>query len=232
MGAVYLIRHGQASFGDNDYDKLSELGRVQAQRLGTYLAEKGLRLDAWRSGLLNRQIDTASIALNEMGAEAEVARSHGFNEFDHVAVLAKVLPELAQRDADAAAFVSGNIDRRRSFQKVFEKVIAAWLERDSWEGVDSWSTFSDRAAQTFESTLEEVGGGRNIAIVTSGGVITAILQKVLGLSSPAAFSMNWSIVNASITKIMYSGGGRRSLAYFNNYSYLQCGRDRSYVTWR
>ncbi|WLQ13472.1 histidine phosphatase family protein [Hahella aquimaris] len=232
MGAVYLIRHGQASFGDNDYDKLSELGRVQAQRLGGYLAEKGLRLDAWRSGLLNRQIDTASIALNAMGSEAEVARRHGFNEFDHVAVLAKVLPELAQRDADAAAFVGGGSDRRRSFQKVFEKVIAAWLERDEWEDVDSWSIFSDRAVQTFESTLEELGGGRNIAIVTSGGVITAILQRVLGLSSSAAFSMNWSIVNASITKIMYSGGGRRSLAYFNNYSYLQCGRDRSYVTWR
>ncbi|ABC33268.1 Fructose-2,6-bisphosphatase [Hahella chejuensis KCTC 2396] len=232
MGAVYLIRHGQASFGGDDYDKLSELGRAQAERLGVYLAAKGLQLDAWRTGLLSRQIDTAAIALNAMGLDLDVMRSAGFNEFDHTAVLARVLPELAQRDADVAAFVHGKVDRRRSFQKVFEKVIVAWLAKDQWDGMDSWAAFSDRAAQALESTLEEIGGGRNIAIVTSGGVITAILQKVLGLSSAAAFSMNWSIVNASITKVMYSGGGRRSLAYFNNYSYLQSGSDRSYVTWR
>ena len=34
MGTLYLVRHGQASFGADDYDQLSPLGHQQALRLG------------------------------------------------------------------------------------------------------------------------------------------------------------------------------------------------------
>ena len=46
MGTLYLVRHGQASFGAADYDQLSELGRRQSVRLGEYFANKGLTFDA------------------------------------------------------------------------------------------------------------------------------------------------------------------------------------------
>ena len=46
MGTLYLVRHGQASFGAEDYDQLSELGRRQSVRLGQYLRDKGLGFDA------------------------------------------------------------------------------------------------------------------------------------------------------------------------------------------
>jgi broad specificity phosphatase PhoE len=36
MPAIYLIRHGQASFGKADYDQLSERGIQQAQLLGKF----------------------------------------------------------------------------------------------------------------------------------------------------------------------------------------------------
>jgi broad specificity phosphatase PhoE len=38
MGNLYLVRHGQASFGAADYDQLSELGQRQSVRLGEYFA--------------------------------------------------------------------------------------------------------------------------------------------------------------------------------------------------
>jgi broad specificity phosphatase PhoE len=41
MGTLYLVRHGQASFGADDYDQLSALGRRQSVRLGEYLRGKG-----------------------------------------------------------------------------------------------------------------------------------------------------------------------------------------------
>jgi broad specificity phosphatase PhoE len=34
MGQVLLIRHGQASFGADDYDVLSDLGWTQGRALG------------------------------------------------------------------------------------------------------------------------------------------------------------------------------------------------------
>ncbi|MFP2905716.1 histidine phosphatase family protein [Pyxidicoccus sp. 3LFB2] len=37
MGVVYLVRHGQASFGAADYDQLSETGLAQARVLGETL---------------------------------------------------------------------------------------------------------------------------------------------------------------------------------------------------
>lgn len=58
MGTLYLVRHGQASFGADDYDVLSPLGHQQALRLGEYFAAKGMVFDAALTGTLQRQIST------------------------------------------------------------------------------------------------------------------------------------------------------------------------------
>ena len=50
MGNLYLVRHGQASFGADDYDQLSELGQAQALRLGEYWRERGMKFDAIYTG--------------------------------------------------------------------------------------------------------------------------------------------------------------------------------------
>ena len=58
MGTLYLVRHGQASFGADDYDQLSALGRRQSVRLGEYLRGKGLTFDAVLTGTLRRHAQT------------------------------------------------------------------------------------------------------------------------------------------------------------------------------
>ena len=63
MATIYLVRHGQASFGAEDYDALSELGCRQAQVLGEYFRDCDIRLDAAYCGDLKRQRDTARLAL-------------------------------------------------------------------------------------------------------------------------------------------------------------------------
>ena len=40
---LLLVRHGQASFGKSDYDRLSPGGHRQARLLGADLARRGLR---------------------------------------------------------------------------------------------------------------------------------------------------------------------------------------------
>ncbi len=39
MTTIYLIRHGQASFGKSNYDELSENGEAQATLLGQYFKQ-------------------------------------------------------------------------------------------------------------------------------------------------------------------------------------------------
>ena len=58
MGQLYLVRHGQASLGADDYDQLSPLGARQAQRLGEHWRAQGLRFDAVFTGTLKRHRQT------------------------------------------------------------------------------------------------------------------------------------------------------------------------------
>ncbi|MEO7401074.1 MAG: histidine phosphatase family protein [Polaromonas sp.] len=71
MGTLYLIRHGQASFGADNYDLLSPLGRQQSVRLGEYFRYKGLHFEAALSGTLTRQVQTLEGICAGMGVQFE-----------------------------------------------------------------------------------------------------------------------------------------------------------------
>ena len=45
MSELYLVRHGQASFGADNYDKLSPLGHKQSYVLGQYFKNKKIAFD-------------------------------------------------------------------------------------------------------------------------------------------------------------------------------------------
>ena len=64
MGSVHLVRHGQASFGSENYDQLSQLGYQQAIALGN-----AWEAGAWEptlaiAGSLERHAQTAIAALD------------------------------------------------------------------------------------------------------------------------------------------------------------------------
>jgi len=78
MGELIFVRHGQASFGAQSYDKLSPLGEEQVQLLAAHWRETGEH-----SGALLRQRETAQILRPLVAEEAGSARIHtGFNEYD------------------------------------------------------------------------------------------------------------------------------------------------------
>lgn len=232
MGAIYLIRHGQASFGQKNYDKLSATGERQALRLGAYLKEVGIELDRVYSGTLERQIRTAELALTAAYPAGLGEREVAFNEFDHEGVTRAHVIALAAGDPLVADFIANKIDRLKHFQKVFEKVVTRWVsDQHPVDGIESWPDFRDRVWQGLQRVIQETGRSKNIAIFTSGGPITAILHQVLKTTPEAAFEMNWAIANGSITKLMYNDE-RISLSYFNHYSYLKQGTDRSLMTYR
>ncbi|PTT61728.1 histidine phosphatase family protein, partial [Pseudomonas sp. HMWF007] len=91
MGSIYLIRHGQASFGADDYDVLSPIGVRQAEILGQHLAELGVRFDRCLAGDLRRQQHTATSALEQFAANGlpvpTLETDSAFNEFDADAVI-------------------------------------------------------------------------------------------------------------------------------------------------
>ena len=88
MGTLYLVRHGQASFGAADYDQLSPLGQRQCVRLGGWFRERGTRFDAVLTGTLRRHAQ--SLAAIEEGLQAQHAALAlpGLNEYDGDALVA------------------------------------------------------------------------------------------------------------------------------------------------
>src|ERR1700760_942023 len=90
MGQILLVRHGQASLDAEDYDVLSETGWEQSRVLGDSLASRGIRLDAVVRGQMRRHRETAEGLLDGLGVAREVDVDEGWDEFDHLAVLARV----------------------------------------------------------------------------------------------------------------------------------------------
>jgi hypothetical protein len=118
MPIVLLVRHGQASFGDDDYDRLSELGRRQAERTGRWLVDRGLRRPVAMHGSLRRQRDTASLALDAAGLRVEPRIDPRWDEYDHI--------DLVRRYA--AAHGSEKPRSSHEFQVLLDSALTAWVE--------------------------------------------------------------------------------------------------------
>ena len=82
MGTLYLVRHGQASFGADDYDVLSPRGHEQAVRLGEYWRGRGMAFDAVMTGTLRRHTETLLGIAQGLQTMPEVTRWPGLNEYD------------------------------------------------------------------------------------------------------------------------------------------------------
>ncbi|ONH26107.1 histidine phosphatase family protein [Pseudofrankia asymbiotica] len=97
MSVIYLVRHGQASFGTADYDVLSELGYRQAALVGAELRARGVRADLAVAGTLRRQRGTAAAALAAFAEGPAVGAAAGG------AALANGAADSASSAAPAAA---------------------------------------------------------------------------------------------------------------------------------
>src|ERR1700712_5758452 len=71
MGAIYLVRHGQASFAAADYDDLSALGREQGRVLGSALAARHVQAELVICGGMRRHAQTAQECLTAQSLAAE-----------------------------------------------------------------------------------------------------------------------------------------------------------------
>lgn len=229
MATIYLIRHGQASFGKENYDQLSPRGWEQGRILGRWLAGK-VTPRAVFGGNMERHRETMEAITSGYGDKLpDMQAVEGFNEFDHTQVVERLRPEWQDRERmarDLAAFPKP----ARAFQQVFEEAMVRWVggEYDD-EYAETWVDFRERVITSLEQLIEYADGGDTL-VSTSGGPIAVMAQHLLQLSDRKALEMNSVIANTSVTRILHSGA-RRSLAVFNNYSHLEA-EDASLVTFR
>ena len=236
MGSIYLIRHGQASFGAANYDVLSDVGVQQAEHLGTYLSDLELTFDRAVSGQLQRQKHTGNAALAKQAQRGlrvpALECDAAFDEFDADQVIRTYLPELLKREPGALEVLQNAAQQRGAFQRLFVQVIEMWLaDNEPRAGFERWQDFLSRVEQGLARLLERAEKGENIAVFTSGGTITAALHLITGISANHAFELNWQIVNTSVSRLRFRGG-RMTLASFNSHSHLELLKNPDLITYR
>lgn len=231
MGEIYLIRHGQASFGEEDYDRLSPLGVRQSAILAEHLHVTGFRPDAVYAGPLCRHKGTAdALHARYAGQELplpELEILEGFREYDAKSIIRaaiKVNPSLRKDIPNVRT-------QPETFKKLFGEVIRLWVteELDGF-GVESWAELRERVAAALEFLRTRHDRGRTIAVFTSGGPISASMSYALGLSGLDAMRLNRQIVNTSVTRYVYNAK-RLTLAGFNSIAHLRLACDPALITY-
>lgn len=233
MAAIYLIRHGQASFGKADYDKLSAKGCKQSEILGQHLGTI-VNSDRFYAGDLLRHGQTLShFNKGAKSNDASMITHSGFNEFDHLEILARH----DARWSDPAAMgkeISKVPDGNKVFQQEFSNALNRWIESDKDKSCtdykESWSQFKARCVNALQDVIQQylsvrgdqttTSGSKDVLIFTSGGPISIIIQHVLGLTDAQTLLINQQLVNTSVTKLLFSKS-KLSLDYYNNYSHLE-----------
>ncbi|AMO97259.1 histidine phosphatase super family protein [Collimonas fungivorans] len=240
MGSIYLVRHGQASFGAADYDQLSELGLRQSALLGKWLAQTGQEIPLLVTGSHRRQLQSSAACLaamsgNAAGPELKVLEDPGFDEFDHKQILLRFMPRFA--DSLFSAYLEQQEHPERAFQRVFVNAVARWVsgEHDA-EYSEPWPVFKERCNAALARLLAQLGKGQTAWVFTSGGPISVICQQLLAIPDRQIFDLNWSLANTGVTKLLYRSGRdgpeRVSLSYLNNFSHLVAACDPALVSYR
>jgi broad specificity phosphatase PhoE len=235
MASIYLIRHGQASFGAQDYDKLSELGCRQAHVVGEYFRDCGIQFDAVYSGDLSRQRETARLAIASQPVEIPHHIDERFNEVRNDEQIKYLMPQVVKENPTVKALVEKGLSSSKDYQKVIDAVFNYWVSPACNDSrIQSWADFSGDTRQALARVMEEQGSGKTVGIFTSGGTLATIVAQVLGLGGDQTYQLYEPVFNCSITQLFYTGS-KVSLSCFNDCSFLQvmgAVRDEKLVSYR
>lgn len=223
MPVVLLIRHAQASFGEADYDALSDTGLAQVEALHRSLTRRGIVADRVISGALRRQRDTA----RPWGSAAIV--DERWNEYDAGDVLSHHSTSEARPSRSATD--TGPPVSSREFQVVLDDALRQWVAAAAHSRcAQPWPDFVARVKGALDDLANGLGSGETALVFTSSGVIAALAGSLIGAPEHTFVALNRASVNAAITKIIVGGRGR-TLVTYNDHSHLE-GAGSDLVTYR
>lgn len=210
MSALILLRHGQAAFGADRYDTLSDRGREQAEHVARHLATRDARFDRIWIGPRDRHRLTAKHALEPIGLDWQAQAEAGLDEFaEGQQILAGVQAQIGRKPSGTEA------------ARLYVREIEAWASgARPIPGVPAPATFRATVREWVARATADARPGQRVLAVTSGGVIAAVLADALGLPDAALAHFMGVIYNGSLTEFAFSAGRAPAVVSFNVASYL------------
>ncbi len=239
MSILTVVRHGQASFLEDDYDKLSPIGERQAAALGEYWVRNGVTIDAVYTGPKKRQMGTAEIAGAAYGkGGARWPKPVVLDDLDEYRVdevIRRYVPALAAREprvgelCEAFQRAKGTREMPMAIERLFRVVSTMWVRREfEAKEVEDWSQFSARVRGALAETRNHGRRGAHVVVFTSAGPTAVAMQTALGLDPLAAMELSWLVRNTACSEFLFSGE-RFSLYTFNATPHIQ---DPAMITYR
>lgn len=221
MGTLYLVRHGQASFGAADYDQLSELGHRQCVRLGEYFARRGLRFSQVLRGSLKRHVQSLGGIAEGLQAELPALEFPGLNEYDSHAVIRTVYAGELHKPRSPEEY--------RQHFRLLREGLARWMAGEvTPAGMPSFAEFSAGVNQALDHVRTQADG--EVLLVSSGGPIATAVAGVLGAPATAAIELNLRIRNSAVSEFSFTPK-RHMLHSFNHLPHLDDPALADWVTY-
>ena len=220
MGQLYLVRHGQASLGADDYDQLSALGAQQSQRLGEHWRAQGLQFDAVITGTLKRHAQTLHGIQQGLGSHHEALLWPGLNEYDSEAVIRTVQKGPLTKPTTPEGY--------REHFRLLRDGLTQWMAGVvSPQGMPSYAEFAKGVTSALDHIRQQYAG--NVLLVSSGGPIATAVAHVLRTSPETSIELNMRLRNTAVTELSFSPK-RHSLLSFNSLPHLETPSHKDWVT--
>ena len=204
MTSIYLIRHGQASFGEENYDQLSSLGKEQAERLGKVIRERVGGFDQVCLGSMHRHRQTAVACLNSIdqsSSEDQWREDARWNEYDHQQILARLDAQF-QTASSVKKYLQQHSNPTQELSRIFSQAMQRWMRGEHDDYSESWVAYQQRVRAALDHVIETYRDHDHVAVFTSGGPIALISQYLLGVPAERLMSMNWTLLNCGVTKLV------------------------------
>lgn len=231
-----MFRHGQASFGQDNYDQLSPTGYRQARLVAEHLRDLGVAFDAVYTGALTRQKQTFQ-SMADVFAESEAplptpVETADLNEYDSTGVWQHYYPATINDHPELELDETSLGQNPKKFQHVFARIVQRWInERHDPPGIESWRAFRSRIGVGLNTVMRQEGSGKNVMIFTSAGPVATTVQMATDMPDDRCIGISWQVLNASTTRFRYNEK-EITLVGFNDVSALERQGDPALLTYR
>jgi broad specificity phosphatase PhoE len=227
VAEVIVVRHGQAAFATDDYDRLTEVGWEQSRLLGEHFASAEQHFDAVFTGTMRRHRETLA-GIRDALAQADIATPNaveltGLNEYDFHSLVDAYIA----LNGDVYEGVKLDLSDSRMFYRILRLALMAWSRDELINVAEPWREFEERVRSTL-AALSAVKG--RVLVVTSGGPISALLREALKLDVETMVNTNLQAKNTGVTRY-FTRGMNFSLNMFNAVPHLESSGLRHLITY-
>ena len=231
-----MFRHGQASFGQDNYDQLSPTGYRQARLVAEHMRDLGITFDAVYTGELARQKQTfQSMADVFAASDARLptpVETADLNEYNSTGVWQHYYPAIIRDHPELELDDTSLGQNPKQFQHVFARIVQRWInDPHATPGIESWRTFRSRIAEGLNTIMRQEGSGKNVMVFTSAGPVATAVQMATGMPDERCIGISWQVLNASTTRFRYNEK-EITLVGFNDVAALERQGDPGLLTYR